>query len=380
MPKRPVHYALLGLLAVALWHLLVIAGHSWNPTSLFFAGDKYPPPPHLATQVYQYPNTPGFDGQFYLYIAHDPWNHQDYARYVDNPAMRYRRILFPALAWTLSFGQPTWPTYSYIVVMWLAASLGVYLLADLCLVWGLPTALGMAFLLIPATIVSFDRMMTDVGIPLALVALLWAVERKQSTCAFVALMLVPLARETGLALVGAWVLWQAFRRQWRAAAMGAVAAVPTVLWAVWVHQHFGSDQVAWWGWPFEGILTRLSTYFLYPAPHLGFQVALFLEYLGALGILIAFVWVIWLHARGERSLALLFGLLYTIGISLFAKEDMWGEAYSYVRTGGPTAVALALWGLQHRRWSTTIPMLLALPRIGLQLAWVFINALQHLLE
>ncbi len=57
--------------------------------------------------------SPGYDGQFYRLVAHDPWLRKGYARYMDNANLRYRRILQPALAWTLALGDPRRIDQSY---------------------------------------------------------------------------------------------------------------------------------------------------------------------------------------------------------------------------------------------------------------------------
>lgn len=374
--QRPFAIALAGLLAVVLWQLLIVAGHQWNLTALFCIGEKNTPPPALRSSVYQYPNSPGFDAQFYFYIAHDVTDRNGTSAYMDNQIMRWRRILFPGLAALLSFGQPGWVTPAYVVVMWLAASLGVYALARLCLHWGLPPVLGLAFLLVPATTISVDRMMTDIGIPLAVVLLALALREDRPVLALLTLALAPLARETGVVFIGAWVLWFAAKREWRKTALGAAAAIPALLWMAWVQARFDSDYTPWFGWPFQGILTRLTEYEVFQAPSLSAKLALPLEYLGALGIAASFPLALALWLRGKRSLLLLAAVLYTLGISIFAKEDMWWEAYSYTRTAGPVAAMLALLGLESRRWWLAVPMLLALPRIGLQLMWVTMDCLR----
>jgi hypothetical protein len=47
----------------------------------------------------------GYDGQWYYVIAQRPWARQP-AEVIDLPAYRHVRILYPALAWLLSAGQP----------------------------------------------------------------------------------------------------------------------------------------------------------------------------------------------------------------------------------------------------------------------------------
>src|SRR5579871_4129202 len=46
----------------------------------------------------------GYDGQFYYAIARAPWRRHDLG--IDAPAIRQARILYPALSWALSAGDP----------------------------------------------------------------------------------------------------------------------------------------------------------------------------------------------------------------------------------------------------------------------------------
>ena len=52
------------------------------------------------------PESRGFDGQFYHYMAHDPLLTHGMAGAVDLPRLRYGRILVPALAYAVAFGRP----------------------------------------------------------------------------------------------------------------------------------------------------------------------------------------------------------------------------------------------------------------------------------
>lgn len=46
----------------------------------------------------------GFDGQFYYVLARSPW--QRHEEFIDVPALRHSRLMYPALAWLLSGGDP----------------------------------------------------------------------------------------------------------------------------------------------------------------------------------------------------------------------------------------------------------------------------------
>jgi len=47
----------------------------------------------------------GYDGQYYFYIAHDPFDTQYLRRVLDVPAHRYQRILYPFLVWLITGGN-----------------------------------------------------------------------------------------------------------------------------------------------------------------------------------------------------------------------------------------------------------------------------------
>jgi hypothetical protein len=73
---------------------IVLSNHSWDPLSLVRIGGHFDP--RVIGQEM------GYDGQFGYQIASDPsqaW------KYVDLPAYRYQRILYPILVRTLSLGQ-----------------------------------------------------------------------------------------------------------------------------------------------------------------------------------------------------------------------------------------------------------------------------------
>jgi hypothetical protein len=379
MHLTPIRVALLGLLSIVVFQWFLVQGHGGNWTMLFCAGDQVTPPPDVAPQMYRFANSWGFDGQYYYYIARDFTDARGTSAYIDNASMRWLRALVPGLASALAFGNPEWVLATYIGVMWGLAALGLWISGKLAEHWGYPAAVGFAFLLIPAVLVSLERMMTDISLVVLLLALLLALARQNTPVIYFTLMLVPLARETGIAITAGWVLWSLWKREWKPALYGAATALPFLVWFVYQAQrHPGA--IGFWsnGAPFSGILQRLMTPVIYPTDGLGFKLAAVTDYLGAWGIAAAFAIAVLLLVRGERSLLVFAAVVYTLGISLFTKEDMWGEAYSYSRTGGPVAVMLALLGVEQRRWWLVVPMLLALPRIALQLgvvAWVAVKGL-----
>jgi hypothetical protein len=65
---------------------------------------------------------PGYDGQFYFAIAHDPFlTRPETAGSLDD-SLRYRRILYPLAAWLGSFGQPALLPYVLVALNVAAAT------------------------------------------------------------------------------------------------------------------------------------------------------------------------------------------------------------------------------------------------------------------
>jgi hypothetical protein len=74
--------------------------------------------------TYIFPDDLGFDGQYYRIIAHDPFLRRGWTRHIDLPAMRYRRILVPMLAYFLAFGQQRYIDAGFFTAMQLFLFLG----------------------------------------------------------------------------------------------------------------------------------------------------------------------------------------------------------------------------------------------------------------
>ena len=86
--------ALLAALLVLAWQATTVHfNYAGNWTGLFCTGASLPVPPELDAGTVRSVHPIGYDGQMYRYIAHDPFFQRDYARYVDDDRLRYRRCL-----------------------------------------------------------------------------------------------------------------------------------------------------------------------------------------------------------------------------------------------------------------------------------------------
>lgn len=102
-----------------------IIKHESEITSLFYFGSHFALPPDVEpSRFYTYEDSEGYDGQFYLLIAMDPFFSRGYVDFIDNPSYRYTRILLPLTAYGLAFGKPFLIPYTYVLINLLGLALG----------------------------------------------------------------------------------------------------------------------------------------------------------------------------------------------------------------------------------------------------------------
>lgn len=86
-------------------------------------GDRFHVPGTPEGEWVRLRNSPGYDGQFFLYMCHDPLLTRGLYRFLDAPAYRYQRILYPAMTFLFSCGKE-----SLFPLMLLLVNLGALIL------------------------------------------------------------------------------------------------------------------------------------------------------------------------------------------------------------------------------------------------------------
>ncbi len=99
-----------------------------NITGFMVIGDYFKAPQIWTSHTLIHQNSVGYDGQFYYYIAHDPFIRGGSYDHIDFPAYRYQRIIYPLAAWLLSFGQPTLIPWMMVAVNLIGILLGTWFL------------------------------------------------------------------------------------------------------------------------------------------------------------------------------------------------------------------------------------------------------------
>jgi hypothetical protein len=374
-------FAFAATLAVLSWQAATVHfNYRGNWTALFMTGERHPPPPQLAAQTYIFQASTGYDGQFYRYVAHAPWFRADWSRYFDSPQLRYDRILVPAMAWLLAAGYDPLVDGAYVALILCWIFLGTYWLGLYAVEEGRHPAWGLAFLLLPATLTSIDRMTVDVALATLCVAFVRYAKKQPPARLYLALMLAPLVRETGALLIAAQCGYDLAGKRWRRAAGFATAILPTAAWYLYIWKrttevasaHAGktSHFVPHWffRYPAIGIVIKLFQPANYPfGPVLNRTLQCFdaLVLCGFLALLAAGVWSLRRRPWDVEQWAILCFVALALATSV---PIFWGNVYTYARPFSPLIFLAALGLLRsHARW-VLVPVLLIALRVAIQMA------------
>ena len=355
--------ALLGLIAVAfLWlcqFLTVTRNYNGNWTALFRISDKMTVPDFLRSERLYTFSGPGYDGQVYHLIAHDPWMQKGSAAAVGQTAFRYQRILVPALAWCLALGDDSNIHAAYFGVILLFAFLGVYWLSRLEPMWGL------AFVFAPAVIVSIDRMTADIA--LAALTVGFALHVKDSPWKTAAILAcAALTRETALPIIAGFTIYQFTKRRFFDAALGVASAIPAGAWYLYLARHAGpSSAPTYLGWiPFAGIVNQLIHPNAYTLSPFKAAIATAFDYVAIFAVLIALVFTA--QRAIERRWTAVTAAVYALALAaiFLQSRSVWEDANAFGRVLTPLLLLVAI---DNPRWPTFAPLVMVDARLSLDL-------------
>ena len=370
--------AILSALLVFAWTAARIhyaCGGNW--TAVFCTGATFPLPPDLDAGTYRFPGT-GYDGQFYRYLAHDPFLQKGYARYVDAPQLRFRRVLVPAAAWLAGLGQRRSIDAAYIAVEMLFLALGAYWCARLLARRGRCPFWGLLFLVVPATVASSDRMLVDGPLTALFAGFLLYCEEERWGRVWVLAMLAALTRETGLLLAAALVMDRLFDRDWRRAAWFAASGIPAVAWYVYLAARLSQDvpSPAMLTVPAWGILRRFFWFRPYPDPlvQLVFRIT---DILAVVGLAVSIVLATrWLLARRLGPVSLAVGFFAALALVLGA--PVMSEAFAFGRPVSPLLLWIMMEAVSRRRWIALAAPLMVTLSVSVVLVRPFVAVVKGL--
>jgi len=355
------------LLLALIWQYLTVRfNYDMNWTALFHTGEATALPlPHTGQPVYRFAGSAGYDGMYYRLIAHDPLFKRGYAIHVDNPRLRWRRILVPALASLFAAGHDSWIDFSYVGVTLLFVLLGALWLSRYCILNGWHPGWGLAFLAVPSVLVSIDRQTVDTAAAALIVGFILYSAREPNK-AYAVLALLPLARETGLCITAGAMIREWKRQRWQRLMLAAISTLPFLAWAGYVHLHTSRDGTPWLSLPFIGLVTRTLNPIQYPLTGRWVTLAAVLDYAAVLGIWLALALVLYVTLQRPAGMLETCMAAFSLAMVLLGKADIWGGAYEFGMTMSPLLVLLMMLTISTREFRYVLPMALVLPRILLQ--------------
>jgi hypothetical protein len=235
---------LLGLaLTYVLFHLLLSA-HG-DVTRFIVAGRNHAIDPPKSLYVSK---GDGFDGQFAYRLALAPWDLTSHRGgiAIDIP-FRVQRITYPALVWVFSFfGRPVLVPYALIGVNLAAITLLGSLGGRLAQSYGRHALWGLALGLYFGFVWTLSRDLTELVDAASLVAGVVGVRERRWWLAAIGFSAAVLSRETSMAVVAAFGLWQLPRlvRTRRPARDDLAWALPLMLFVAW--QAYGRWRLGVW--------------------------------------------------------------------------------------------------------------------------------------
>jgi hypothetical protein len=334
-------------------------GGDW--TGLFCIGPHMPVPDFLRSEhLYLFEGTDGYDGQVFHLIAHDPWMIRGSAASIGGADFRYQRILVPALAWTLALGRDDHIHAAYFAVILAFAFAGIFWLARLAQFRGRRPVWGLAFLLVPATITSLDRMTADIALSAFCVAF---VLYSQSTWRVVTILAcATLTRETAVPIVAGYCLYLLTRLEIARSIAVACSLLPAGVWFMYVTRGSAkSEAVAYLNpIPLYGFFERIIHPAVYSVVPWKASVATALDYVALAGVALLLISVARLRRWNPVSPAI---YLLAIAVVFLGSRDVWIDAYNFGRVLSPLLLLLFL-----EDWRALASMAMIDLRISLSLA------------
>jgi hypothetical protein len=357
---RVVWPALIALLAASGFAAWRLAQADWDPLALATLGTRYGDGVASGTE--------GYDGQFAYYIALDPSPEEAAAR-LDVPAYRYQRILLPALAALLSFGDDAAIPWALLAVNLAAHIAGTWALAAWLDGQGHWPGFSLAYGLWVGLVAGVGLDLTE-PLAFALLSAAWLARSRSRPALGAALIGLSLfAKETGVFFWAAALIGDAISRAPRrriiylAAAGGAFALWQIILWRLFGQPGIGSggEMATPFEWiPFMGFL-RIGL--VEPA-----ALALFGAIFGPT-VILPTIWGIVasaLQLARKKSSPEAWALLLNAGVIPFLPFSTFREPLGLVRVADGLVLATVLFSSAHgmRRplvyamvWSVLLVML-----------------------
>ena len=231
-----------------------------NITGFMVIGDYFKAPQIWTAETLIHKGSVGYDGQFYYYIAHDPFILGQNYDHIDFPAYRYQRIIYPLAAWLLSFGQPPLIPWMMVAVNLLGILLGTWFLILILKHFGRSPWYSLFY---PASWGFLLCLLRSLPEPLAMtfvvIAVFFYIKGKPFR-QIIALSLAGLTQETTLLVSMAFLFYFFGKKDFLKSLYMLFPLLAYFFWQLYLYAHFqtfsflGGTQN--FGLPFQGIMEK----------------------------------------------------------------------------------------------------------------------------
>lgn len=384
MWKRP---PILAACAVAILWLCQFAtvhyNYGGNWTGLFCIAPHMPVPDFLRSErLYVFPGTDGYDGQIFHLIAHDPWMKRGSAEAIAAAPFRYQRIFVPALAWMLALGRDEYIHAAYYAVILGFAFAGVFWLARFAQVRGLHPGWGLAFVVVPATITSLDRMTADIALAAFCAGFALYTQTNRPWLVIAILICATLTRETaGLIVVGC-CLFLLTRGRIAMSLATACTLLPAGAWFLYVtHGAAKPHAVAYLNWiPLYGFVERVIHPALYPLTAWKSDIAILCDFIALAGVALLLIAVARMSIERRWSSLTAAIYVFALAVVFLERRDVWQDAYNFGRVLSPLLFLTFIERFGERPLAALAPMAMIDLRISLNMAGELEGVVRGLLK
>jgi hypothetical protein len=320
------------LLLVGLTYVSILFLYSlkfnWNITGFMVIGDYFQAPQIWTPQTLIHKGSVGYDGQFYYYIAHDPFILGRSFDHIDFPAYRYQRLIYPLTAWLLSLGQPRAIPYMMVAVNLLGILLGTYFIILVLRHYGRSPWYSLFYASFWGFLLCLLRSLPE-PLAMAFVAMaVFAYLKKKFLWQAVSLSLAALTQETTLLVSLAFLFYFLLEKDFRKSLYMLFPPLVYTFWQFYIYLHFqtfsflGGTQN--FGLPLYSIIEKFLSLGHGGLSYAKLSELLFLPFIFFL-IMLSFYQVYKYYSPLTISF---FG--YAL-LSIFFNQLIWVEPWSYAR-------------------------------------------------
>jgi hypothetical protein len=236
--------------------VLFLAKFDFNPSAAITLGDKdinkYNE--KLPSNLVVFRGSTGYDGQLYYKIAGDLL-----AQHTHLDSYRYQRIVYPALAYLLAFGNIKLIPWSLILINYFAIILGVYFLLLILKNHGANLYLALLWAFNVGYLICIIRDLAEPLLFLFVILAFYFLEKRKFLASSLFLVLAIFTKETILAVILPVLAYFFFKKQFKAALIYFLPIIFYSIWQVGLFIRFRSwaflTTEKSFDWPFFGLVS-----------------------------------------------------------------------------------------------------------------------------